>query len=298
MVRRSNSVDALRAVARKTTFAEAEEPAPRRRGSRVVTRRSLLVPGLLLLVLTAAACGSDSPAAGRTVEVSFTDEGCVPSELTIPSGKTSFHVKNDGADSISEFEVLDSGGKILGEKESLSPGLDGTFTIDLKPGSYVLACPGGTKHPTGTLTVSDSGTSAGDAHSTEAAAECVPSGASNEAAVHLKATLSDFKIQLGQSTVAAGAVSFDGTNTGTHPHEIVVVKGVSPTELKSDATGGVDEEQLPDGALIGELEAFSPGRSCSAGFELTAGSYTLFCNTVGDEGSHFQQGMVTTLTVT
>ena len=38
-------------------------------------------------------------------------------------------------------------------------------------------------------------------------------------------------------------------------------------------------------------------RSCSASFELTSGNYTLFCNTVGDEGSHFQQGMVTTLTV-
>jgi hypothetical protein len=50
--------------------------------------------------------------------------------------------------------------------------------------------------------------------------------------------------------------------------------------------------------LIGELEAFSPGRSCSAGFELTTGTYSLFCNTLGDEGAHFQKGMATTLEVT
>ena len=116
--------------------------------------RAVLASTTLLIVIAAGACGSDTPkAGGKTVEVALTNEGCDPSDLTIPSGSTTFHVKNNGADSISEFEVLDSSGKIIGEKESLTSGLEGSFTIDLAPGQYTLACPGGTKHPTGTLTV-------------------------------------------------------------------------------------------------------------------------------------------------
>lgn len=259
--------------------------------------RRLVAFTAALLVFGIAACGDGSSTSARTVEVSITDEGCNPSELTLASGSTTFHVKNNGADSISEFEVLDSGGKILGEKENLTSGLDGSFTIDLKPGQYLLACPGGTTHPTGSLTVTEGAAADNnDAHGS-ADGGCVPSGSENVTAVHLKAALSDFKIELQQSSVAAGPVSFDGTNNGTHPHEIVVVKGVPASQFSLTATGTVDEDQLPDGAVIGELEAFSPGRSCSAGFELTSGTYTLFCNVVGDEGSHFQKGMSTTLVV-
>jgi hypothetical protein len=76
------------------------------------------------------------------------------------------------------------------------------------------------------------------------------------------------------------------------------VKGVAASAMPTDANGKVDEDKLPAGAVIGELEAFSPGKNCSATFELAAGSYTLFCNVVGaEEGSHFQNGMVTTLDV-
>ena len=261
-----------------------------------MTRRLVLITATLLIVAVAVACSSDSPkAGGRTVEVALTDEGCDPSELTVPSGSTTFHVTNKGADSISEFEVLDTGGKILGEKESLTSGLSGSFTLDLKAGEYVLLCPGGTTHPIGKLIVGEGSSDGG--HGSEAATGCAPSGSSNAAAIHLKAKLSDFKIELDPSSAAAGPVSFDGTNAGTHPHEIVIVKGVPIAQLPTAADGTVDEDKLPNGALIGELEAFSPGRSCSAGFALTSGTYSLFCNTLGDEGAHFQQGMATTLEV-
>ncbi len=250
------------------------------------------------LLLPLFACGSDS-ASGRTIEVSITDEGCDPFQLTAASGSTTFHVKNNGADSITEFEVLDSGGKIIGEKESLTPGLEGTNTIDLAPGSYTLACPGGTAHPTGTLTVSDSGHGAsGDAHGASGdASGCVPNASSAAPTTHLAADLSDFKIELAQPTVASGAIALDATNKGTHPHEIVVVQGVAGSALPVTNTGQVDEDSLPDGALVGELEAFSPGRSCSTTLALSPGTYALFCNVQGEEGAHFKLGMVTTLTV-
>src|SRR5205814_10553154 len=108
-------------------------------------------------------------------------------------------------------------------------------------------------------------------------------------AAHVTAALSDFKIELGGTSVAHGAVAIDGQNKGTHPHEIVVVKGVLPAALPTKGDGSVDEDKLPADAVIGELESFNQGKACSATFALPTGSYTLFCNVVGDEGSHFKQ---------
>jgi uncharacterized cupredoxin-like copper-binding protein len=262
--------------------------------------RTARVLSAVALVMVIAACGGDSSSggSGRTVEISLNDDGCSPFELTLPAGSTSFHVKNDGADSITEFEVLDSGNKVVAEKENLTPGLEGRFTVDLQPGTYVLACPGGKTHPTGTLTVtgasSDSSTGAAGSGT---ASSCIPSGTNDTPTGHVRVGLADFTMQVDPDSVPAGAIALDGTNTGTHPHEIVIVKGVAPAALPTDAQGSVDEKSLPAGAEIGEVEAFNPGLSCSGTFALDAGTYTLFCNVVGEEGAHFKLGMVTTLTV-
>ena len=45
------------------------------------------------------------------------------------------------------------GSRILGEKENIVAGLKGSFTLNLKPGSYTSACPGGKTAATGTITV-------------------------------------------------------------------------------------------------------------------------------------------------
>ena len=263
----------------------------------------------VVLVVASVACGGGSSvgSGGRTLEVTITDEGCNPDQLTAAPGSTNFHVKNAGANNITEFEVLDSGQKIVGEKENLTPGLDGSFTIDLKEGAYTLACPGGATHPTGTLTVSKAGASSSGSAGGSAVSEhdhsdmggdCVPTSSAGASAAVVNATLSDFKIEVDPTTVASGPVQLQGTNRGTHPHEIVVVKGVTSNALPTEADGSVDEDKLPAGAKVGELEAFGPGQACGAGFDLTAGTYTLFCNVTGtSEGNHFKNGMVTTLTV-
>src|SRR5262249_4106644 len=54
-----------------------------------------------------------------------------------------------------EFEVLD-GGKVLGEVENLTPGLSGTFSLTLKPGTFQTSCPGGKAAAEGQLIVSGS----------------------------------------------------------------------------------------------------------------------------------------------
>jgi iron uptake system component EfeO len=115
---------------------------------------TLLVAAALLLT----ACGSSDPGASgasggaKSVAVELTDAGCVPAALKIAAGPTTFHVSNSGTSRVSEFEVLD-GSRIIGEKENIVAGLSGKFTLNLKPGTYALACPGGRTAATGTLEV-------------------------------------------------------------------------------------------------------------------------------------------------
>jgi iron uptake system component EfeO len=48
--------------------------------------------------------------------------------------------------------VLD-GRKVLGERENLTPGLSGDFSITLKPGTYTTLCPNGKTAAEGELVV-------------------------------------------------------------------------------------------------------------------------------------------------
>jgi iron uptake system component EfeO len=84
--------------------------------------------------------------------VKITSNGCEPATLEVAPGPAKFEVTNDGADSITEYELVQDG-RILGESENLTPGLDGSFTVTLKPGIYESVCPGG---KSGTITVSGS----------------------------------------------------------------------------------------------------------------------------------------------
>jgi len=113
-----------------------------------------------------AGCGGDGQKStgGRSVDIRLTDAGCEPAELRLAAGPTTFEVTNDGADAVTEFEILD-GDHILGEVENLAPGLSGRFSLTLKPGRFTLYCPGG-KSERGPLVV----TGAASATSTAAAA--------------------------------------------------------------------------------------------------------------------------------
>jgi iron uptake system component EfeO len=88
------------------------------------------------------------------VNVSISDAGCSPHALSLPSGPTTFIVTNSGSASLLEYE-LEQSGRIIGEVENVIPGINRTFTLNLKPSAYVLNCPGGSTAPTGTLTVTE-----------------------------------------------------------------------------------------------------------------------------------------------
>lgn len=128
------------------------------------TRPARTLGAALALALPAAAlagCGNDSgtDASGkaRSVAVRLTPDGCAATPASVPAGPVTFRVSNDGADAVTELELL-SGNRILGEKENLAPGLSGSFTLNLKAGSYALSCPGAKKDRTG-FTVTRAGTS-------------------------------------------------------------------------------------------------------------------------------------------
>jgi iron uptake system component EfeO len=103
--------------------------------------------GLLL-----TACGgkgdgkgsSGSEAAGSKttkVAVTITDKGCALAPAKAPAGTVKFTVTNKNSGKVTEAELQDHG-KMLGEKENLTPGLSGDFTLNLDKGTYSLWCPG------------------------------------------------------------------------------------------------------------------------------------------------------------
>jgi iron uptake system component EfeO len=107
------------------------------------------------LTLFATACGSSSsdaaPAGAKTVEIELTDAGCEPHDLSVPAGPVELQIENAGSSSVTEMEVLE-GEAILGEKENLSEGLSGSFSLTLEKGEYTLRCNGG-EDEDGTLIV-------------------------------------------------------------------------------------------------------------------------------------------------
>ena len=142
----------------------------------------------------------------------------------------------------------------------------------------------------------------GDDGSEESAAEgaaCEPVG--DGGGTEVVVTLDEFSVAAEPASVAAGAVTFDVRNDGEEPHELVVVRAASTSEL-TVVEGRVDEDALPAGAFIGEVEAFAAGETCEGTFDLAAGTYVLFCNIAETEDghleSHFEEGMATTFEVT
>lgn len=134
------------------------------------------------------------------------------------------------------------------------------------------------------------------------ASECEPVGDFSAAEVEADVELSEWLISA-PAEVSAGAVGIVAKNVGAEPHEVVVLRLDSAVDLPLNDDGSLDEEALPDGALIGEIEPFPSGETCTGVFELAAGPYVLVCNIVETEAdglaeSHLALGMVTELTVT
>ncbi len=122
--------------------------------NRLPVRAVIAVAFAGLLAIYASACGSsdEAPAGAQQVSIKLTDAGCDPHDLKAPAGPINFEIENAGSSSVTEMEVLD-GETILGEKENLTDGLSGSFSLTLEEGEYILRCNNGEQED-GTLTVS------------------------------------------------------------------------------------------------------------------------------------------------
>jgi iron uptake system component EfeO len=112
--------------------------------------------GVAVAVLAAgvAGCGTSSSSGkgGHQVNVSISDKGCDQTSLKLAAGPVSFRVTNHGSAKVTEFEVLD-GSRILGEVENVSPGISGSFSLTLQPGTYTINCTNGSTTPHAKLVV-------------------------------------------------------------------------------------------------------------------------------------------------
>ncbi|AYF01776.1 iron transporter substrate-binding protein [Paracoccus yeei] len=78
---------------------------------------------------------------------------CRPNQITVPGGRRSFQIVNDGDRPI-EWEIL-SGVMVVAERENIAPGFSATLEVALSPGRYEMTC-GLLSNPRGTLTVTAS----------------------------------------------------------------------------------------------------------------------------------------------
>ncbi|HMG43505.1 MAG TPA: hypothetical protein VK611_19400 [Acidimicrobiales bacterium] len=158
----------------------------------------------------------------------------------------------------------------------------------------------------GSASGTGSGSGSGSGSGTADGEECVLVGASDaEPTETVEVTLQEFTIEPVPDEIPAGTVEFAVTNDGTEIHEIVIVKfDGEPGDIPTADDGSADEAQLPAGTEVLEIEGFAgEGKTCTAAFDLEAGSYALFCNIVEEEDSgeleaHYQMGMYTSFTVT
>jgi len=130
------------------------------------------------------------------------------------------------------------------------------------------------------------------------AAECSAVGTEleGEATETVDIELAEYAFEPATVEVPAGVVTFATTNAGEENHELAFLPGGGEIPLTED--GAPDEEALAEAGAF-ELEAYGPGGSCNATYELEPGTYTMFCIVEAPDGeTHASKGMVGELTVT
>lgn len=117
-----------------------------------------------------------------------------------------------------------------------------------------------------------------------------------EAAAAVDVALTEWSVNA-PSEYSAGEVTFNATNSGSFPHEFVVIAGESYEALPLAEGGAVVEDDLPTGALIGRTGRLGGGESEALTVTLAPGNYVLVCNLGGGSNSHAGQGQRLDITV-
>lgn len=131
-----------------------------------------------------------------------------------------------------------------------------------------------------------------------AEAECSPvnSDLTAEADSQIDIQASDYAFTPSAVEVETGVISFEMENAGAEAHELAFLPGGGEVPFTE---GGHPDEDASAAAGAFELEAFGPGQTCSATYEIEPGDYTIFCIVETEDGTtHYELGMQGTLKVT
>ncbi|WP_433557911.1 iron uptake system protein EfeO [Pseudonocardia xinjiangensis] len=103
------------------------------------------IPTAALAVAALAGCTSTAPAtnagdAGGPIAVRAADDACEVGTTEAPAGKITFTVNNTGS-KVTEFYLLGTGDRIMGEVENVGPGLTRQLIVEVPDGgTYTTAC--------------------------------------------------------------------------------------------------------------------------------------------------------------
>ena len=120
--------------------------------------------------------------------------------------------------------------------------------------------------------------------------------------------LQEYAIKRTPEVVKAGLVTFTVKNVGGITHEVVVMRAASADALPKvsiageRSVGAIDEAAVSAADTIGETGDVKAQGHSTKRFDLTPGTYVLFCNidsknADGTVTNHFQRGMSAVLTV-
>ncbi len=117
----------------------------------------------------------------------------------------------------------------------------------------------------------------------------------------LDVTSTDFAYALDIESVPAGLVTVTQDNQGEESHQVTLIRledGQTADQLADALATGGDSAAAPE-AFAGGPNSTPPGGSDATTVELTEGDYALICFIPSADGeSHFQKGMVGSLSVT
>jgi len=106
--------------------------------------------------------------------------------------------------------------------------------------------------------------------------------------------LNDFRVGLSSTNLAVGKYTFQISNTGQVPHELLVFQtDISPSRLPTASDGAIQED-APGVNKASDGDNLDPGASQTRAVDLSKpGTYVFVCNLPG----HFKAGMYSVVTV-
>lgn len=265
----------------------------------------MLITSLLVAGLLGSGAQSATQTAPGAVRIEVKDDGlALPARIT--AGLTTFSVENTGTgphevrfvrvnDKHTSADVsawLKTGGAVppwlvtAGGAGALAPGAKEEYTFNIAPGSYVVLCghraeDGATHAEKGGVTPLqvDAGTST-----------------VRPAEADRTVTLRDHGFQL-TAPVEAGRSTWHVHNTGSEPHQMLIVKLQDSGEYPERAWFNHGARGPRPGQAAGGVLELPPGEEAWLRVELQPGHYLLLCAEQEEDGQHFDLGMIYRFTI-